>query len=1065
MKATKIISIIILFFIFGEKIFAQATSTQGTDFWLSFGRNRNYTYNGYQENGYLNLQIRIVTSDAATVTFTYTETGTAIVENIAAGSVYTYAFTSNERNSVYSVNTGKSNKSLHIESDVPVSVYALNQHQISTDATNVLPVTSLGSEYYQISYKSNSASYNDGYTIIATEDNTDIYEDNTLKATLQKGQVYSAYFGATDVTGKHVTSNNPIAYFVTNGGVWIPISTGNGADCLYQQLVSVNKWGTNFLVPVTHRGIERIRIVASQDGTVITQSGGIIRTDNAGYGQNSLNLDRGQFVELETSLNSCGCYISSNKPVGVCTYLVGMAYHPPVEKGDPSIAWVPPIEQSINGALIAPFVPNGNTALDEHYALIVTPTATKDQTTVAMGTDPATGLTGGFWCDNTNSNYSFYSLPLTDTRYYFANPHGLTVMGYGIGEYESYYYLAGSASRDLDAAFYVNDIHYQDLNGDVVCDTSVNFRAAIQYAMSTTPGYLKWYVDSIEQGAVRDSLEWSGTLSIGAHNVYIEVLDMNDSIITLSSTFNVGLAYYDTIDATICLGDRYFDDNFDTIPPTTGFINLSRNDTTATGCDSIFILNLTVNISYNDTINAEICAGGSYADNGFNITAMGAITIMQTHHYTTSLGCDSLTTLKLTVHPVYDDTITAAICLGTEYHNYDFDTIPTQAGTIIWTHYDTTVNGCDSLMTLNLIVRPSYHDTIIREICLGETYNDENFNNITPTSTGTTHHSSTNFRTAFYCDSIIILQLTVNPVYHDTINATICLEERYTDYNFNEKPTQAGNYTFVQNETTINGCDSITTLLLTVNPVYHDTIIDTICLREHYTNYNFDETPAQAGYYTFVHNETTVNGCDSITTLYLTVNQSHYDTIRATICLNEYYDGYGFSITPFQRGTFTYVHDFTTDKNCDSITTLQLTVNPNYDEYVTAIIYEDEFYKVGNYQYNTPGLHVSSLQTVENCDSIINLHLDVIYYPPEITAFSPFNKDGINDYFMPGFKVRIFSRYGALIYETITVDELERGWDGRNSRKQNVEPGLYFYILYNSSGKPRIKSSVEILKR
>jgi hypothetical protein len=42
---------------------------------------------------------------------------------------------------------------------------------------------------------------------------------------------------------------------------------------------------------------------------------------------------------------------------------------------------------------------------------------------------------------------------------------------------------------------------------------------------------------------------------------------------------------------------------------------------------------------------------------------------------------------------------------------------------------------------------------------------------------------------------------------------------------------------------------------------------------------------------------------------------------------------------------------------------------------------------------------------------------------------------------------------------------MERGWDGRSIKGQKVEPGIYFYILYNSSGKPRIKSSVEVLKR
>ncbi|MDR1347281.1 MAG: IgGFc-binding protein, partial [Prevotellaceae bacterium] len=701
--AFKILSIIILFFVFEEKIYAQATSTQGTDFWLSFGKNVNSSYNN------VNLQVRIVTDDAATVTFTYTETGAANTVSIPAGEVYTYSFTIAQKNNVYSFNSGKSSKSLHIESDVPVSVYALNQVSKTTDATNVLPVDALGTDYYHISYKSSSHDnqhYSDGYTVIAVENFTEIYENGTLKTTLQKGEIYSEYYYQDDKTGINITANNPVAYFVTNGGVFLPQYLTNGADCLYQQLVPVNKWGNNFLIPVTHRGIERIRIVASQDGTVITQTGGVITYDDGGYSKYSLNLDKGEFVELETYLNGCGCYISANKPVGVCTYLIGMLYTSlPITKGDPSMAWVPPIEQSINGALIAPFIPGGNSALNEHFALIVTATATKGQTTMATGADPATGLTGGQWCDNTVSNFSFYSLQLSNNpndSYYFANPNGLTVMGYGIGEYESYYYLAGAASRDLDAAFYVNNIHYQDLDGGIICDTNVNFRASIQYAMSTTPGYLKWYVDSIEQVAVRDTPEWSGTLSIGSHNVYIEVLDMNNDTITLSAAFNVGLAYYDTINATICLGEYYVDNNFDTIQPAqAGFTQYDTAYASSTGCDSIFTLNLTVNPSYHDTINIELCGEGCYSENGFNVCGSGEITIVQTKTYSTIHGCDSTVTLNFTVHPVYHDTINATICLGEYYVDNNFDTIqPTQAG---FTQYDmayVSSTGCDSIFTL-----------------------------------------------------------------------------------------------------------------------------------------------------------------------------------------------------------------------------------------------------------------------------------------------------------------------------------------------------------------------------
>jgi hypothetical protein len=66
---------------------------------------------------------------------------------------------------------------------------------------------------------------------------------------------------------------------------------------------------------------------------------------------------------------------------------------------------------------------------------------------------------------------------------------------------------------------------------------------------------------------------------------------------------------------------------------------------------------------------------------------------------------------------------------------------------------------------------------------------------------------------------------------------------------------------------------------------------------------------------------------------------------------------------------------------------------------------------------------------------------------------------------MAGFKLQVFNRYGTLVYESITEAQQILGWAGQNNNGQDVEPGMYFYILYNSSGKPRIKSSVEVLKK
>jgi hypothetical protein len=290
---------------------------------LSFGDN----YNKLPSDP-LTLQIRIVAQKTTTVNLTFKDNptlNTAIPVN--AGSVVTYNLSLAQKIAVYSNVTGASDKSLRIQSTEPISVYALNQFRATTDATFVLPTDVLGTDYYHLSYRAYNGGapdgfYDDGYTIVATQDNTKIYENDTYKITLQSGQVYSAYYYDEDITGYHITASAPIAYFVTNQLATIPYNI-TARDHLYEQMVPVNSWGRTFVVPVTKRGVERVRIVASHDGTVITQSGGVIQN---GIGQASLNLNKGQFVELEIKLITRGCYISSNKPVGVASYLVGIDY-------------------------------------------------------------------------------------------------------------------------------------------------------------------------------------------------------------------------------------------------------------------------------------------------------------------------------------------------------------------------------------------------------------------------------------------------------------------------------------------------------------------------------------------------------------------------------------------------------------------------------------------------------------------------------------------------------------------------------------------------------------------
>src|SRR5690606_22954147 len=111
--------------------------------------------------------------------------------------------------------------------------------------------------------------------------------------------------------------------------------------------------------------------------------------------------------------------------------------------------------------------------------------------------------------------------------------------------------------------------------------------------------------------------------------------------------------------ATICEGESYPLGSQN--PTTTGVY--TEVFTTSEGCDSTVILNLTVNPILTETIDAEICDGDSYSFDGQDLTVGGVYTTT----LISSLNCDSIVTLNLTVNPILTETVDATICDGDSY--------------------------------------------------------------------------------------------------------------------------------------------------------------------------------------------------------------------------------------------------------------------------------------------------------------------------------------------------------------------------------------------------------------
>ncbi|MFN8300029.1 MAG: gliding motility-associated C-terminal domain-containing protein [Chitinophagales bacterium] len=259
-------------------------------------------------------------------------------------------------------------------------------------------------------------------------------------------------------------------------------------------------------------------------------------------------------------------------------------------------------------------------------------------------------------------------------------------------------------------------------------------------------------------------------------------------------------------------------------------------------------------ITARDTNFVSICPGSSYTlPNGTSVSNTGAYS----DSFTLANGCDSIFVTMLSWYAVYDTSYNAFICQGNTY-----TTPGGQAATTTGIYTDTlnTVNGCDSIIHVNLTVYPTYSDTVTPAICNGQTYTLPDGNTVTAAGTYTDTLSTVNG-----CDSIITTELTVYPTYSLTVADSICQGSTYA-LPGGSSATTTGTYT--DTLTTVNGCDSIIITQLTVKPISVSSVYDTICNGSSYILPNGSVVTTGG-----IYNDTlqASNGCDSIVTTHLTV--------------------------------------------------------------------------------------------------------------------------------------------------------------------------------------------------
>ena len=221
--------------------------------------------------------------------------------------------------------------------------------------------------------------------------------------------------------------------------------------------------------------------------------------------------------------------------------------------------------------------------------------------------------------------------------------------------------------------------------------------------------------------------------------------------------------------------------------------------TNAAGCDSVVTLDLTINYSNTGVDVITACDSYTWID-GITYTASNNTA---TYTLTNAAGCDSVVTLNLTINNSNTgvDVITAC-------DSYTWiDGITYTASNNIATYTLTNAAGCDSVVTLDLTINYSNTGVDVITACDSYTWID----GITYTaSNNTATYTLTN---AVGCDSVVTLNLTINNSVHQTI-----FDTAFNEYRWNgEVYTESGVYEY--RGQTEHGCDSIVTLVLTVRRI------------------------------------------------------------------------------------------------------------------------------------------------------------------------------------------------------------------------------------------------------
>ena len=340
----------------------------------------------------------------------------------------------------------------------------------------------------------------------------------------------------------------------------------------------------------------------------------------------------------------------------------------------------------------------------------------------------------------------------------------------------------------------------------------------------------------------------------------------------------------------------------------------------------LYIDNVRINRYVEVNPEASQCEGYDYEGEGFYITydnlVPGENEFQRMVFSNTSAVADSVVNLTVAVTAMPTYTIEATTCEGEPYENYDFVIAAGEQGEFK-RKLKCEDTGCDSVAVLKLNIIETIEVQKFDTICQGQTY----------TFAGQELHRSDMYTDTVQslvtgCDSITTLYLTVKAAIRSELTEVVCFGESYT---FGDKELlSSGEY--VDTLRTDAGCDSIVTLNLTVREEIPITqVYGYVCPDETYTDEHFEGVPAENKVYEPMSVPTLWGECDSLLVLHLMVLDD--DTVYTEYKISEDelpFNYHGKTYDVGETGVHVQTLEVTSQSgNCSAVLVATLTIGDN----------------------------------------------------------------------------------------------------------------------------------------